>query len=315
MYWYMDEIPDAGGPHQWGVPANDNALYIGFSEGWAHFWSAAVQNSPYLLNTTTDDSYWIERYLEEPIPDAPYYLETDYVDPLPPPRNVAQYEGAHVKGAIAVALWDLFDALNDGDYYVSSTLWGHNNDFNSGESWNGIGPIWDVMTNFDPHPWSYPYDPVHDHPWTIYEFLHGWRELGYTDNYVFTDIFEAHCVPGFILGDVDNSGGEPDIGDVVFLVDWMFPQGQSGVPPPKPSAADLNADGFILVDDLVWLIEYSFQGGPAPRAGCIDYYDGGGLCGDPLYWHNNWHPSLGGCDFTWSRSSKLADESATPSSR
>jgi len=75
----------------------------------------------------------------------------------------------------------------------------------------------------------------------------------------------ALYVSDFICGDIDNNGSPIiDIADLVYLVEWMF---QGGPPPPVMQAADLDGSDNIDISDLVYLVEYMFQGGPAPHCG------------------------------------------------
>jgi hypothetical protein len=70
-----------------------------------------------------------------------------------------------------------------------------------------------------------------------------------------------------IRGDIDHSGQLPiDIGDLVWLVDYMF----TGGPAPECwDEGDVDASGAEPIDigDLVWLVDYMFTGGPPPP-GC-----------------------------------------------
>lgn len=69
-----------------------------------------------------------------------------------------------------------------------------------------------------------------------------------------------------IPGDVDLSGFV-NIGDVTFLVDYLF---RGGPPPPALNTADVNGSCEISVDDLTHLVGYLFQNGPAPVMGCVE---------------------------------------------
>lgn len=65
-------------------------------------------------------------------------------------------------------------------------------------------------------------------------------------------------------GDV-NGDGNVNTNDVIFLVNFLFKDG----PPPKPPAAgDINADCFTTVSDIIYLLNYLFRGGPAPKVWC-----------------------------------------------
>ncbi|MFH1891544.1 MAG: hypothetical protein ABIK83_02555, partial [Candidatus Zixiibacteriota bacterium] len=64
----------------------------------------------------------------------------------------------------------------------------------------------------------------------------------------------------YVIGDADGSGFV-DIDDVVFLIQYIF----AGGPAPVPlDAGDAECSGFIDIDDVVYLINYIFAGGPAP---------------------------------------------------
>ena len=63
-----------------------------------------------------------------------------------------------------------------------------------------------------------------------------------------------------LRGDV-NEDGVIDIGDVVFLINFLF---RTGSPPTIFLAGDANCDGFVTVGDIVHLINYLFKNGPVP---------------------------------------------------
>lgn len=67
----------------------------------------------------------------------------------------------------------------------------------------------------------------------------------------------------YLCGDV-NGDGVVDVGDVVYLINYLFKSGP--VPSPR-EAGDVNTDGNVDVGDVVYLINYLFKGGPAPCAG------------------------------------------------
>jgi hypothetical protein len=61
-------------------------------------------------------------------------------------------------------------------------------------------------------------------------------------------------------GDANADGGI-DVGDVVFIINYLFKNG----PAPNPlQAADANCDSVVDVGDVVYLINYLFKSGPPP---------------------------------------------------
>jgi hypothetical protein len=75
------------------------------------------------------------------------------------------------------------------------------------------------------------------------------------------DVFTArvNCVR---YGDANGDGSiTPD--DVVYLINYLW----KGGPPSDPyEAGDVNCDGSVTISDVVYLITYLFRGGPSP--GC-----------------------------------------------
>ncbi|MFH1688094.1 MAG: hypothetical protein ABIE70_11325 [bacterium] len=72
------------------------------------------------------------------------------------------------------------------------------------------------------------------------------------------------CCQGF-ADDPNGSGAGPDIADLVYLVNYMF---NGGPVPPCLDETDHNGDHTIVPDigDLVWLVNFMFNGGPALAA-------------------------------------------------
>ena len=65
-------------------------------------------------------------------------------------------------------------------------------------------------------------------------------------------------------GDANGDNGV-NVGDAVFLINYVFKGGQ----PPNPLCiGDANGDGGVNVGDAVYLIAYVFRGGPAPVVSC-----------------------------------------------
>ncbi|MCK5126443.1 MAG: hypothetical protein KAR42_09320 [candidate division Zixibacteria bacterium] len=76
----------------------------------------------------------------------------------------------------------------------------------------------------------------------------------------FTDGIVTVDFIGCLCGD-SNSDGLFNVGDAVFLVNYIF----RGGPAPVPlSCSDSNGDGEVNIGDAVWKINAIFKGGPMP---------------------------------------------------
>ena len=85
---------------------------------------------------------------------------------------------------------------------------------------------------------------------------------GYTTDWSTPWTITIQCCA--IRGDIDHSGELPiDIGDLVYLVDYMFTAGPT---PDCWDEGDVDASGFEPIDigDLVWLVDYMFTAGAEP---------------------------------------------------
>ena len=70
--------------------------------------------------------------------------------------------------------------------------------------------------------------------------------------------------PEITCGDVDGSG-EVNIGDAVYLINYIFAYGAA---PVDPEGGDTNCDVSTNITDAVVLINYIFASGPAPCEAC-----------------------------------------------
>jgi hypothetical protein len=71
---------------------------------------------------------------------------------------------------------------------------------------------------------------------------------------------EAEFESGFTRGDA-NGDGIVNIGDVVYLVSYLYKNG----PAPDPAeAGDCNCDGIVNLGDVVYLVSYLYKNGPPP---------------------------------------------------
>ena len=134
----------------------------------------------------------------------------------------------------------------------------------------------DVYSVMQPSPspggvWALP-----DYPGDCYDFNHQNFPDEFLPRYrtwngvslVFTEAeYAIHISPWDYRGDVNvpNGDGVVDIGDVVYLINYLFKHG----PVPVPFIeGDTNCDGNIDVGDVVILINYLFKNGPVPK--CCD---------------------------------------------
>jgi hypothetical protein len=70
-----------------------------------------------------------------------------------------------------------------------------------------------------------------------------------------------------ICGDVDGNGLGPNVGDLNYLVDYLF---LDGAAPPDMEMANVDGEGGINVADLSYLVDYLFFEGPEPICGPIE---------------------------------------------
>jgi hypothetical protein len=66
--------------------------------------------------------------------------------------------------------------------------------------------------------------------------------------------------PWYKTGDA-NGDWNVDVGDVVYLINYLY---KGGVSPEPVESGDATCEGFVDVGDVVYLINYLFKGGPAP---------------------------------------------------
>ena len=67
-------------------------------------------------------------------------------------------------------------------------------------------------------------------------------------------------ISNFLCGDC-NSDGSIDVGDVIYLINYLYKTG----PVPNPmESGDTNQDGEVNVGDVIYLINYLFKEGPSP---------------------------------------------------
>ena len=70
----------------------------------------------------------------------------------------------------------------------------------------------------------------------------------------------------YVYGDA-NADGVVTVGDVVYLVRYLY---RAGPPPDPPSAGDVNADCVVTVGDIIYLMNYLYREGPVLQRGCVE---------------------------------------------
>jgi len=68
--------------------------------------------------------------------------------------------------------------------------------------------------------------------------------------------------PGYFVRGDAGYDGEINVGDVVYIINYVFNDG--AVPVPY-AAGDANSDGFVDIGDAVYLVNYIFNDGPPPE--------------------------------------------------
>jgi hypothetical protein len=80
---------------------------------------------------------------------------------------------------------------------------------------------------------------------------------------VVVELSQRPVITYYRCGDIDgNLADLVDIADLVYLVDYMF---NGGPEPPIPGAVDVDGSGGELnIADLVYLVDFMFNDGPSP---------------------------------------------------
>lgn len=88
-----------------------------------------------------------------------------------------------------------------------------------------------------------------------------------------------HAVAQDIMCGNTNNDDMVNIGDVVYLVAYIF---KGGMPPEPLCRGDVNGDGDVNLGDGVYLVAWVFKGGPAPA--CVAGGEMADVSGCKLFW-------------------------------
>jgi hypothetical protein len=83
---------------------------------------------------------------------------------------------------------------------------------------------------------------------------------GSSPSYDMNSGFWQSFLQGFLRGDA-NADGTIDLGDVVYLVNYLYKVGPAPIP---MEAGNANCDEGIEVEDIVYLVNYLLRNGPVP---------------------------------------------------
>jgi hypothetical protein len=122
---------------------------------------------------------------------------------------------------------------------------------------------------------TYPDNTVESYPMEYsgnYYYSQSYTKIGLYDYFIFAvdkcgnqAFSEDKNFTVVNCGD-SNADGLVDIGDAIYLINYMFKDG----PPPQPHmcVGDVNNDGITNIGDALYLINYMFKDGPAPGSCC-----------------------------------------------
>jgi len=182
MHYYAEMPPNSGGFHRWQDSINDRPN-LAYTEGWAHFFSgrarAGFTADSLIINTFLgiggNSCWWWD--LENPWSSDHFPLDSFIGGPW-------------CEGAVAGALWDIYDSYNEIPYpsYPDSLygVWFPDTGLRDTLSM-GFDEIWDVFDHYDPAG-----EPTNC--WTIFHFRSGWNAFNYDHQFALNQILLHHRI-------------------------------------------------------------------------------------------------------------------------
>lgn len=95
--------------------------------------------------------------------------------------------------------------------------------------------------------------------WTMGSSDGGWQSFGWNIDDIEITGFE----PIGLCGDA-NGNGEIDIGDVIYLLNYLYRSGDAPACQPITICGDVNLDEAVDLSDAIYLLNYLYKGGPPP---------------------------------------------------
>jgi len=178
-------------------------------------------------------------------PDTMYFLWAYALDPDDATVYVGGFSGIYSPGMVDPSTV----RINGGVAPTDVTVIGSHPEF-SGQVLAMTVPIPDFLLSYGPL-WGRTV-----HPFVVSATM--------TDGAVLSahgDVF----IKGLLRGDI-NSDGNVNVGDVAFLVDYLY---RSGRPPVAATSADVNGDCSIDLADILYVINYLFRNGPDFLPACV----------------------------------------------
>lgn len=169
-------------------------------------------------------------------------------------ENITMYGNLITDNHYGITIQDSYD--NNSVYHNNFITNTHHASDSGRNSWdNGYpsgGNYWDDYTGLDAD-----HDGIGDTPHPILESSN-------QDRYPLMNPWSGMPITS-LCGDA-NGDGIVDVGDIVYLINYLF-KGQS---PPKPALCigDVTCDGIVNVGDIVSLIGYLFKNGVSPCSEC-----------------------------------------------
>ena len=202
MKGYAQGPPTCYGPHEWAYEYPDKKG-IGYGEGWAHFFSGRAR-----VGSGTDSLIVSTYYgIGGGAPEIWFAnLENPWINTVTLPEFFDG--GPWCEGAVAGALWDIYDSHNEIPYlsYPDSLNGVWFPDTALADSLT-MGPeeIWNVFDDYNP-----PGDPTNC--WTIFHFRSGWNYYNYDHDFALNQILLHHrirdSIPAAPIGLSANQEGK-----------------------------------------------------------------------------------------------------------